>query len=216
MYQYEFYFLINRCTGNPAFRGKDKKEVINNNISGKIRFISTEWEGKSRQAKKTVKYLLRKNPKKRIELSQIFHLKWVKKFAELNRKRSLQFDDTLSTNEVTKTTTLTKDYGKKLKSGKIRTLSEQKTQNVIESFTGENNEKPLKNLIEIKHQLIENSGFHNSKHDSSSFLDSFGLSKSKQESSSFLESMGFSKRKQDTNMSLQKMPSFFENYKVRI
>lgn len=161
-----------------------------------------------------MKYLLRKDPKKRIELGQIFHLKWVKRFAELNRKRSLQLDDTLSTNEVTKIATLTKDYGKKIKSEKIRTLSEQKTQNFIESFTGENNEKPLKNLIEIKRHLNENSAFQNSKHDSSSFLDSFGLAKAKQESSSFLESIGFSKSKQDTNMSLQKMPSFFENYKV--
>ena len=159
--------------------------------------------------------MLRKDPLNRIDLGQIFHLKWVKTFGDLSRERSLRLDDTLSTNEATKTLSLTKDFGKKSKREIIKTISDQKTmQNIIESTIVENNEKLTRNFIELKHQNNESYVILNSKQESSSFLESLGLSRSKQESSNFLENVMLSQSKQDSVLGSLNMPSFFENCNV--
>ena len=41
--------------------------------------MSSEWEKRSHDAKKTVKNMLRKHPDDRVLLSDIYELKWVKK-----------------------------------------------------------------------------------------------------------------------------------------
>jgi len=57
------------------FQGKDLKDVIAKNKIGKISF--REWKNYSKEAKKCLKKMLRKDPNKRISLEDIKQCDWV-------------------------------------------------------------------------------------------------------------------------------------------
>ena len=93
--------------------------------------MSAEWKIWSPACKKTVKYLLRKNPEERIDLGQIFNLKWVK----FHKEKNMKFYDCFSTNEYTKILSVTKDnsnLSKKAQLQSINTFSELNTKKIFE------------------------------------------------------------------------------------
>jgi len=119
------------------------------------------------EAKKIIKSMLRKNPKDRIELSEIFHSKWLKKFQYYNNEAAssimtvkMKLDENSFNTE--------KNKASMDKSSKKTQFSEEKAQKEEECKTS--------NLMETKFINIDNLEISTKfKRQNSSFLNSLHL-----------------------------------------
>lgn len=112
-----------------------------------------------------MKYLLRKHPEDRADLSQIFHFQWLRKFQDVGQEKNMILDESNSTFENSKTLNITKGLCKKSKSVISHPFSEPTTKKEIVE-----NKRITDNFIEIKLQTQENCLAPKSNHESSTIL----------------------------------------------